>query len=173
MGEGSLYNTGVVTPFRGVRVYTRCAMGMPGSETALEELTCRVLGDLLEEGVVTKLADDLYCGGDTPEELLCNWTRVLSALKRCNLKLSASKTVIAPCSTTILGWIWEQGTLRANSHLIAALSTCEAPVTVKALRSFIGAMKVLSRVIPGCSSLLAPLDSAIAGKDSSGQNFLE
>ena len=30
---------------------------MPGSETALEELTCRVLGHL----VVAKIADDLYC----------------------------------------------------------------------------------------------------------------
>ena len=29
---------GIVTPFKGVRVYQRCAMGMPGSETALEEL---------------------------------------------------------------------------------------------------------------------------------------
>ena len=72
LSKDSLKYVGVVTPFRGVRVYTRCAIGMPGSETALEELTCRVLGDLLEEGVVTKLADDLYCGGDTPEELLCN-----------------------------------------------------------------------------------------------------
>ena len=53
---------GVVTPFRGVRVYASSAMGMPGSETALEELLCRVLGDLLEEGVVAKLADDIYCG---------------------------------------------------------------------------------------------------------------
>ena len=35
---------GVATPFRGVRVYTRSPMGMPGSETALEELMCRVLG---------------------------------------------------------------------------------------------------------------------------------
>ena len=35
--------------------------GMPGSETALEELMCPVLGDLLEEGIVTKIADDLYC----------------------------------------------------------------------------------------------------------------
>ena len=34
-------------------------MGMPGSETALEGLMCRVLGDLLQEGVVAKLADDL------------------------------------------------------------------------------------------------------------------
>ena len=33
-------------------------MGMPGSETALEEIMCRVLGDLLQEGIVAKLADD-------------------------------------------------------------------------------------------------------------------
>ena len=141
LSKDSLKYVGVVTPFRGVRVYIRGAMGMPGSKTALEELTCRVLGDLLHEGVVNKLADDIYCGGDTPEEvLLCNWTRVLSALKRCNLKLSASKTVIAPRSTALLGWIWEHDTLRANPHRVAALPPCEAPVTVKALRSFIGAI---------------------------------
>lgn len=43
---------GIVTPYRGIRVYTRCAMGMPGSETALEELMCRVLGDCLQDGYV-------------------------------------------------------------------------------------------------------------------------
>ena len=40
-------------------------MGMPGSETVLEEMMCCVLGDF-------KLADVLYCGGDTPEALLNN-----------------------------------------------------------------------------------------------------
>ena len=87
---------GVVTPFRGVRVYTRCAMGMPGSETALEELVCRVLGDLLQEGVVAKLADDLYCGGNSPQELLDNWSRVLDALDLCNLRFSFTKTRALP-----------------------------------------------------------------------------
>lgn len=43
-------------------------MRMPGSETTLEELMCRVLGDHLQAGFVSKLADDLYCGGNTPEE---------------------------------------------------------------------------------------------------------
>ncbi|KAK3103665.1 hypothetical protein FSP39_020858 [Pinctada imbricata] len=166
LSHDSMKYCGVVTPFKGIRVYTRCAMGMPGSETALEELTCRVLGDLLEEGIVTKLADDLYCGGNTPQELLENWTKVLEALQKCNLKLSATKTVIAPRTTTILGWIWEQGTLKANPHRIAALSSCEPPKTVKALRSFSGTVKVLARVLPGCSSMLAPLDDAIAGRDS-------
>ena len=87
---------GVATPFRGVRAYTRFAVGMPGSETALEELMCRVLEDCLQDGIAAKLADDLYCGADIPEKLLQNWQRVLDALQRCNLHLSASKTTISP-----------------------------------------------------------------------------
>lgn len=65
------------------------------SKTALEELTCRMLDDLLKEGIVVKLADDLYCGANTPE-LVVNFSRVLASLNECDLKLSASKTVIAP-----------------------------------------------------------------------------
>ena len=95
---GSMKYFGVATPFRGVRVYARSAMGMPGSETALEELMSRVLGDLLKEGIVAKIADDLYCGGNSPSELLSNWKKVLQALHKCDLRLSASKTIINPQS---------------------------------------------------------------------------
>ena len=157
---------GIVTPFQGVRAYARCAMGIPGSESALEELTCRVLGDFVQEGFVAKLADDLYIGGNTPEELHDNWRKVLENLSLCNLRLSPSKTVIAPVETTILGWIWQLGTLQASPHRIATLTTCSLPGTVSGLRSFIGAYKVLSRVLKDCSQLLAPLDEAVAGKDS-------
>ncbi|CAB4016383.1 Hypothetical predicted protein, partial [Paramuricea clavata] len=55
-------NGGVVVSFRGVRVYTRSGVGMPGSETALDELMCPILGDCLEDGIAGKRADDLYCG---------------------------------------------------------------------------------------------------------------
>ena len=89
LAKSSMKYCGIVAPFRGVRVYARLPMGMPGSETASEELTCRVLGD--EEGVVVMLADDLYCGADTPSQLVSNFSRVLGALNKCNLKLSASK----------------------------------------------------------------------------------
>ncbi len=166
LSKDSMKYCGVVTPFRGVRVYTRCAMGMPGSETALEELMCRVLGDLLQEGVVAKIADDLYCGGDNEKELLHNWKRLLSTLDKCDLKLSACKTAIAPKSATILGWIWSNGSLHASPHRISTLSSCSPPTTVKGLRSFIGAYKVLARVMKDCSQLLSPLDDSIAGKTS-------
>ena len=142
-------------------------MGMPGSETALEEMMCRVLGDFIEEGFVAKLADDLYCGGDSPEALLNNWRRVLQALDRCNLRLSPTKTVICPKTTSVLGWIWSQGRLSANPHRIAALASCPPPSTVKGLRSFIGAYKVLSRVLPNCSNVIAPLECALTGLQSS------
>ncbi|KAL2096322.1 hypothetical protein ACEWY4_008470 [Coilia grayii] len=157
---------GVVTPFKGVRVYVRSAMGMPGSETALEELTCRVLGNLLEQGHVAKVADDLYCGADTLEELLTIWRGVLSALQHCGLNLSAAKTTIAPIQTNILGWVWRQGTIQASPHRVSALASCPPPKSVTGLRSFIVAYKVLARVIKHCSTLLTPLDEVVAGRDS-------
>ena len=164
--QNSMKYCGVVTPFKGTRVYARCAMGMPGSESALEELMCRVLGDFLQAGIVTKLADDLYCGGNSPDELVTNWKRVLQALQWSQLCLSPSKTTIAPKKTVILGWIWESGTIRASPHRISSRAACAPPKTVKEMRSFIGAYKVLARVLPGCSSYLSPLDETTAGKQS-------
>ncbi len=120
LDKSSMKYCGVATPYKGVRVYTKSAMGMPGSETALEELMSRVLGDLIHEGIVTKLADDLYIGGETPEDLLNNWRRTLQALDRCDLRLSARKTSICPAQTTVLGWTWSQGKLTASKHRVSS-----------------------------------------------------
>ena len=166
LDKASLKYTGVVTPFRGVLVYTRSVMGLAGSEAALEELLSKILGDLMMNGQVVKLADDLYCGADSPEELVKIWESVVSLLSLNGLKLKPSKTVICPKSTEILGWVWENGTLRASPHRINALSACSPPDTVKGLRSFIGAYKFCCRVLPAYSSKLSPLDQACAGAKS-------
>ena len=163
LSRQSMKYCGVATPFRGIRVYVRCAMGMPGSEAALEELMCRILGDLLKEGVVAKIADDLFIGGDSYAELLHNWRRVLTALSSCGMSLSAAKTVVNPVSTQILGWMWRQGTLQACPHRVSTLAQCALPSSVRDLWSFIGAYKVLARVIPQCAKYMFPLEDAIAG----------
>ena len=93
---------GVLTPFKGLRVYTRAAMGMPGSTEHLDELMCRVLGDMIEAGQVIKLADDLYLGAAIIKEL----------------QLSATKTEICPV-TTILGWVWSAGTIQVTFLVIS------------------------------------------------------
>jgi len=166
LSSESVKYCGVATPYKGVRVYTRCAMGMPGSESALEELMTRIVGTLTQEGRVAKLADDLYCGGNSISEVLTNWRLVLEAMHKNGISLSAKKTVICPKTTTVLGWIWTSGSLKASPHRISTLAQCALPQTVRAMRSFLGAYKVLSRVIPNCAQLLAPLESCVAGKQS-------
>ena len=164
--KDSMKYCGIVTPFRGIRVYARGAMGMPGTETALEEMMCRILGDLLLEGVATKIADDLYCGADSPEDVLRIWEKILICLEQNGLKLSPAKTVCCPTSVDVLGWIWSNGTLQASSHRLSALEAVEPPKTVGKLRSYIGSYKYLGKVIPTYSDVLSPLDDVVAGRNS-------
>ena len=145
-------------------MYSRGAMSMPGSETALEELLSRILGDLIQEGLVAKVADDLYVGGDTPSELYDNWVSVIERLSHNRLALSATKTIIAPKTTTVLGWIWSAGELKASPHRISTLTGCSRPENVKSLHSYLGAYKSLERDIPNCSAYLAPLERLATGK---------
>ena len=115
---------------------------------------CHVLGHLLEEGVVAKIADDLYCGAHTPQHLLHNWCKVLQVLHKCDLRLSASKTVINTQSTTILGWVWTFSTLQATPHCISALALCPKPNTVGGM-GFFTALELLKCL--HMSSLVVPL----------------
>ena len=102
LAHDSMKYCGVVIPFKGVRVYTRSAIGMFGSETHLEELMSRVLGHLIQEGCVTKIVDDLYIGSNTSDEALYDWSRILAALRHNNLRISAQKTIICPRSTVMM-----------------------------------------------------------------------
>ena len=163
----SMRYCGIATPYKGIRVYGRGAMGMPGTETALEELMSRILGDLIAAGGVVKVSDDVYCGGATPEEALEQWSKVLAALNENGLRLSASKTVICPVSVVILGWLWKNGTISATQHKVSALTAVEPPVTVGKMRSYIGSFKFLSRVMPQYSDLMQPLEESVAGRKKS------
>ena len=153
-----------VTPFRGIRIYLVASQGLPGSSEWLEELLCLLFGEKVQKGEVAKVADDLLVGGNTIEELYCNWAEVLDILKKNGLRLKPPKTIIAPTHAQIMGWDWNNGTITASSHKLLPLSKCEPPVTVTALRSYIGAFKFFNRVIRGCANYLDDLEKAIAGK---------
>ena len=73
LAKESMKYCGIATPFRCTRVYTHCAMGMAGSEVALEELMCRIMGSLVMEGSMAKIADDMYIGGNSIPELAGDW----------------------------------------------------------------------------------------------------
>ena len=170
--RSSMRYCGVVTPGKGLLVYTAGCMGLPGVEVALEELTCLILGDLVMEGKVAKVADDLFVGGDTAKEVCNTFSIVLQRFMDNNLKLSARKTIIAPKSTTILGWRWSAGKLTASPHRLNAIAQTKPPITVTAMKSFLGAYRAISRVMKGYAVLLAPLETAIRGKQSGGEKII-
>ena len=96
----------------------------------------RVLGELIQEGCIGKIANNMFCGGDTPDDALHVWIRVLQALDLNNLGLCASKTVVCPKSTTVLGWTWSLGSITVSPHKLSALQiikTIDAPPTVQGL----------------------------------------
>ncbi len=155
---------GTPTPFRGLRVYTVAAQGMPGSSESLEEMLSTVLGSMVKDGWVAKIADDLNVGGDSIHGVLHNWSLVMSALYDSGLGLKAVKTIICPLHTQILGWDWHNGLIAASKHRISALSTCDPPKTVTAMRSFLGAYKTFNKVIKRCTQHLSALEDMIAGK---------
>ena len=92
MLKSSMKYLGVLTPYKGLRVYTRAAMGMPGSTEHLDKLMTRVLGDLMEDGIVVKLADNFYTGACSISDLIHIWERILQCFATNNLHLSAGKT---------------------------------------------------------------------------------
>jgi hypothetical protein len=69
---------GIMTPFRGVKIISRAGQGLLNSDYELEQLLFRVLGDEILDGICMAARDDVTIGGNTIDEAISNWERVLS-----------------------------------------------------------------------------------------------
>ena len=168
VSKESMPYLGTVTPFKGLRVYRRAAMGMPGCSEALSELVARVFGDFIQLGFFIHIHDDIHiAANDVPTELYDNWAKVLQRCRENNIKISPIKTIVCPRQLITLGWVWCAGTLSASSHKIAPLAACEPPKTCTKMRSFLGAFKALSQCIPKYASLVSPLEDSTKGLNGS------
>ena len=88
---------------------TRAGQGLLGSDVELEELLCRVLGEDIDEGHCVALRDDIGVGGNTIDEALLNYEKVLLKLDENNLKISPDKVRIFPSDTEIYGYRIKDG----------------------------------------------------------------
>ena len=102
-------------------------MGMPVSEFSRDKLMSRILVDLIHEGKVEHVADDLYIGGDDILSLFKTWDLSLVRYNKQDFRLSATKTVILTMSTTLLGREWSQGKLSASLNHVSSIVVCEIP----------------------------------------------
>ena len=136
------------TPY-GTMTYSRGAMGLLGMDSVQEELTDRLLGDLVEKGNAFKIADNVYFGGADMSEFLQVFTEIIKRCSLANLKVKPSKIKLKIRSADILGLHWSNGFLSPSPHKIDPLTVCDKPKTVKGLRSFLGAVRWHEICLPG------------------------
>ena len=154
-------------PYKGLRVYCVEPQGLRNASEHSYERLSRIFGDLCMEERMTRMADGLYILADTPQELLQNFTLVLTRARTAGLTFKPKKIVIAPKETILFGWKKSGDGWKPTSHTITPLSQAPEPNTVKQLRSFLGSVKQLTECMKNYAAILSPLEKAVAGKSSS------
>ena len=166
ISKDSMRFFGTATPYGGLRIYAVQPMGYLNSTENADLVIQSVLNPAIQKGKCVRIADNLFTGGSTVKEAVENFHLLLNLCNNSGLTFKASKTVICPKSVTVLGKIWEQGTLKPSGHLMSTLSKVECPTTVKQMRSFTGSVKQMKDSLPNYHLLLHPLEKASAGLKS-------
>ena len=157
---------GVIHPFNGLFVYVCEPQGLRNvSENAYNRLGM-IFGDMVRNDRMTRHADGLHVLGDTVEELFDNFSEVLHRLKKCGMTLKPSKVTVAPVNSILFGWRLEGSRWIPTEHTTSALANCERPSTVKKMRSFLGAFKQFTDLVPKYAVLLHPLEAVQGGRGS-------
>ena len=162
---------GVMTPHRGLRVMSRLGQGLLNSDVDLDQVMGRVLGDEQTAGTCLVARDDLFIGGNTVDECLHNWGRVLQKLNRHNLKINPRKVRIMLGETEVFGHLVANGTVRPSDHIVSSLAKASISdlKTVQQVNSWKGLYKTLIRHLPHLASQMAPFDEACKAKSSSAK----
>ena len=109
---------GIMTPFRGIKIITRAGQGLLNSDFELDQLLFKILGDLIADGVCMAARDDVTVGGNTIDEAISNWEKVLTRVRECNLKLSPQKVRIFLPDTEVYGYRIVNGKVTPSKHIV-------------------------------------------------------
>ena len=158
----------IMTPYRGLKVMTRCGQGLLNSDVELDQVLGRVLGDDMAAGYCLAARDDLFVGGDTIDEALDNWDSVLSKVAASNLKITAMKVRVFLGDTEVFGHRITDGKVHPSDHNINTLAktATEDLKTVKQVNAWKGLYKTLIRHLPRLAHYMSPFDAACGGRAS-------
>ena len=163
---------GFHSPFGDNYVLLRSPQGLLNQSEELELLLKVVLKEGVQGGYVKVQADNIYVLGHTAAEAVDRWERVLTALEENNLKISPKKTACFPASLDLLGWTKVGKFLIPDRHRQNTLLTCEKPITIKELRSFLGTYHTFYKCQKRHNLLLSPLTKILSNNPTSGQKIV-
>lgn len=141
--------------------YQRMTMGLRNSPATLASLIESIFKNL--EPRAFAYCDDFIICTETFDEHMELLTEVAKRLNEANLTISRTKSHFVCKQLKFLGYILSEQGLSIDPERIKAIRNYKQPVTVKQVRSFIGAVGWVSRFIIKFAEKSAPLIDLIKG----------
>ena len=136
--------------------FTRAAQGLRNSPLHLKLLMDKLFGDMA--GEVIHYADDiLIATNGTLRQHLFAVSKVLSKLKKGNIKIRPTKLNLARNTIEFLGVVWTKGKISIPEIKILAFTNLPSPTTPKKSKSVICALSYYRKFIPNFADLARPI----------------
>lgn len=143
--------------------YQVMPFGLTNAPAVFQCLVNDVLRDLLGRTVFVYL-DDILIFSSSLEEHTEHVRDVLQRLLENKLYVKAEKCDFHVSSTSFLGYVIEEGQLRADPAKVEAVRDWPAPTTRKQLQRFLGFANFYRRFVRGYSQIAAPLTKLTSTK---------
>lgn len=141
--------------------YKRMTMGLRNSPATLASLIESVFKDLEPEAFA--YCDDFLICTETFERHLELLEIIAKRLKEAKLSISSTKSNFCCSQVKFLGYLLSEKGLEIDPERKKAIQNYKKPVTVKQVRSFLGAVGWISRFIAHFADKSAPLIELIKG----------
>ena len=100
----------------GTLCFSSATMALLGMDVFQDELTDKLLGDLVLSGNLIKLADNVYFGANSIQDFQQLFETILHRCEAADLRLKPSKLKLIVQSADILGLHWHRGALSPSHH---------------------------------------------------------
>ena len=140
----------------GTYVPTRLVQGSKNGNSPCQNLIRGVLDELVPSACVS-VVDDLAVGGETQEELVDNWIRVLTRLLQKGFKVKPSKLVLLSSRLLYFGRVYTPTGIEYDPAAVSSIANMPRPTTLAQLSSYVALANWLRANVPRYATLVEPL----------------
>ena len=160
LSEKSKMLTAMLTPY-GTYVFNFLPMGCSCSGDLLKACIHELFSDLIEQGRMTNIADDILCYGANEQEHDINVIKFLDRCVEVDMHLNPRKVKFKSPEVPFYGNMLTKDGIKPDPKKVEALQDWHIPEDRQQLQSFLGSVSYLSHFIAGLSDLRKPLQNLV------------
>ena len=153
-------HTAMLTPY-GTYVFNFLPMGCSCSGDLFEACIYELFSDLIEQGRMTNIADDILCYGANEQEHDINVIKFLDRCVEVDMHLNPQKVKFKSPEVPFYGNMLTKDGIKPDPKKVEAIQDWPIPEDRQQVQSFLGSVNYLSHLIAGLSDLHKPLQNLV------------